>query len=158
MRLEHLMRFAIRPAMGLLPAKMRGMESDRLLMAIALQESDVKYRRQSGNGPARGYWQFEKGGVLGVLNHPATSAHAREVCAAMDYAPYPQIVLYAMENNDMLAAAFARLNLWWLPSPIATTEEKGLEQYLEAWRPGKPHPEKWPDNWRCAVEYFEEEQ
>ena len=38
-------------------------EAEVLLLAIATQESALRHRTQVG-GPARGYWQFERGGGL----------------------------------------------------------------------------------------------
>ena len=51
----------------------------RFLLAIALQESGLRYRRQvvaggAENGPASSFWQFEKGGgCKGVLAHRSTA-------------------------------------------------------------------------------------
>ena len=60
MTLDQIMDDAVRPAMALLPARMDTPEADCMLLAIGLQESRFVHRRQIG-GPARGFWQFEKG-------------------------------------------------------------------------------------------------
>ena len=58
-----------------------------MLLAIGLQESRLTHRRQIG-GPARGLWQFERGGgVAGVLRHAASRDHALSVCDARRVAP-----------------------------------------------------------------------
>ena len=99
-------------ALALLPPKMDSVEARVLLLAIALQESGFKSRRQYGNGPARGYWQFEAaGGVIGVLAHHSTASRARIVCGLRDVKPVVQDVHAALEFDDVLAAAFARLLL-----------------------------------------------
>jgi hypothetical protein len=142
---------AIDPALQLLPGKMQRREARVMLLAIALQESRLQHRRQI-RGPARGYFQFEHGGgVAGVLRHPATRPHIEQVCRDLDYPADVDACYIAIEHNDVLAAAFARLNLWWLPTPLADNEQDGWHQYLAAWRPGKPHPGTWPDLYRQAV-------
>ena len=73
MTLDTILKTAIAPAMALLKGVPDSRESRCLLLAIGLQESRFEHRRQMGNGPARGFWQFETGGVRGVVNH-ATSA------------------------------------------------------------------------------------
>lgn len=46
------------------------------MLAIGLQESRLQHRRQNG-GPARGFWQFEKGGgVKGILFHETAQERA----------------------------------------------------------------------------------
>lgn len=56
-------------ALLLLPAKMTSPQAELMLLAIGLQESELKHRRQHGNGPARSLWQAEQGGgmVTGLL-------------------------------------------------------------------------------------------
>jgi hypothetical protein len=60
----------------------------------------------------------------------------------------------AIEHNDLLACGFARLNLWWLPAALPTRDQvdRAWEQYLEAWRPGKPKPRTWAKHWITAWE------
>ena len=72
MTLTEVLRLAIEPALLLLPARMESAEATVMLLAIGLQESRLEHRRQI-KGPARSFWQAEKGGgmVHGVLRHPA---------------------------------------------------------------------------------------
>ncbi len=147
---------AIFPALRILPEKMDSHAARAMMIAIALQESRIEHRRQIG-GPARGYWQFELGGgVRGVLTHPASKPYIQDVLAAHDYDPTspPDACYAAIEHNDILAAAFARLLLWTLPGalPARGDADEAWAQYIEAWRPGKPHPETWPDFYRQAWE------
>src|SRR5690606_38643231 len=82
MDLDVVVEQAIWPAYALLPSRMDSDRATVMLLAIGLQESRFEHRRQI-KGPARGFWQFERGrGVRGVLTHPATAALAREVCVA----------------------------------------------------------------------------
>jgi len=146
MTLNSLIPTAISPALALLPPAMATPAARILLLAIGLQESRFLHRRQI-NGPARGFWQFEKnGGVLGVLTHPSSRDAAHNLCAARNVAPLSASVYPALETDDVLAAGFARLLLWtdpWrLPAPGDADGAWAL--YLRTWRPGKPHPHTWP--------------
>lgn len=139
---EHI----IPAALSLLPETMDSPAARAMLLAIGLQESQLRHRRQIG-GPARGYWQFEKGGgVKGVLRHPASAELASNVCHTLNYHPDRGAVYNALADNDILACCFARLLLWTLPDALPGPEDadEGWRQYLAAWRPGRPHPEVWP--------------
>lgn len=128
----------------------------RLMLAIALQESRLLHRRQIGSdgfedGPAAGFWQFEKGGgCRGVLQHRTSAPHMRAVCAAFNVEPTEQALWEAMRYQDIVAAAAARLLVLTLPGALPPTAEQGWAQYVAAWRPGKPHPETWAGHWATA--------
>ncbi|WP_428659478.1 hypothetical protein [Reyranella sp.] len=114
-----------------------------LVMAIAGQESRWAARRQIG-GPARSYWQFERGGgVAGLFRVAPRQLGA--VCAACDVTFDAATVFEAMAWHDMLACAMARLLLWSDPAPLPAAGDKdaGWQYYLRTWRPGLPHPESW---------------
>jgi hypothetical protein len=126
------------------------------LLAIAGQESACKWRYQklsSGNpGPARGMWQFERnGGVAGVLSHRRTKVKAGIICDYLSVRNQRSDVWRALEGSDLLAVAFARLLLWSDPMRLPEEQDEGWRCYLRLWRPGKPHPKRWPENWRAAV-------
>lgn len=125
-----------------------------LLLAIGLQESRFEHRRQIG-GPARGLWQFERGGgVHGVLNHGSSSHYAAAVCAERGVEPLARDVYEALERDDQLAAAFARLLLWTDPKPLPPIgdAEEAWQCYVRNWRPGKPHRKTWDSLYAQAVE------
>lgn len=140
-------------AYKLLPVAMRSTRADVQLLAIGLQESRLRYRAQLGGGPARGLWQFELGGISGtdgrtswgIYHHKATREHLRRVCEARGVAFEPRAIYRALEHDDVLAAACARLLLWTLPGALPQLGDwaAAWEQYLDAWRPGKPHPDTW---------------
>jgi hypothetical protein len=116
-----------------------------LVMAIAGQESRWAARRQIG-GPARGYWQCERGGaVVGVLTHPAAALKARAVLGVEDVPSDYDTVYEALAWHDRLACAFARLLLWTDPRPLPALgdHDASWDYYLRNWRPGAPHPESW---------------
>lgn len=147
-----LLRLAIDPALSLLPTEMTSDEARAMLLSIALQESGIQHRRQVG-GPARGFWQFEEGGgTLGVLQHEDAFAEATHVLVELAYPVRLGAAFEALEHNDILAAAFARLLLWTLPDPLPGPADpsEGWRQYIEAWRPGRPHRHTWNGHWRTA--------
>jgi len=142
-------------AFSLLPEKMDTPEARAMLLAIGLQESRFEHRVQI-RGPAHGYWQFERGGgVRGVLRHPASETHAKHVCSVLNYRSESDEVYRAIVDNDILACCFARLLLWTLPGslPGAAESGEGWRQYIEAWRPGKPHRETWDGFYEQAWTY-----
>lgn len=143
---------ALRPALRLLPPAMTSIEAEAILLAIALQESRLVYRKQI-LGPARGYLQFERnGGVMGVLSHPKTYRHAAALCAALDVQANASAVYEALIYQDVLAAGFGRLLLWTVPGRLPTRDEadRAWSQYIAGWRPGKPHPQTWNECWARA--------
>lgn len=156
--LQYLRQLAIPATYDLLPPQMASDAATAMLIAIALQESDkLRARTQYQGGPARGFWQFEKGGgVVGVLSHPATKTHIERVIETLSYQPIANQCHVAIEHNDILACSFARLLLWTLPAGLPGKDEAQLAygQYLAAWRPGKPHPSTWAEHfdqgWRCV--------
>lgn len=152
---ERLLRTAIIPALSDLAE--RGIpdttDARRFLLAIALQESALNHRRQvvsAGleNGPAASFWQFEQGGgCKGVLNHELTARRMLEICEAYNVIPTPAGLWEAMRYHDIVAAAAARLLIYTLPFKLPLTAADGWDQYLRAWRPGKPKQDTWNKNW-----------
>lgn len=127
-----------------------------LLWAIGRQESRMIYRRQIG-GPARGLWQFERGGgVDGVMRHRASASHARALCAERDTPPTVAAVYRRLEHDDILACGFARLLLFTdpqrLPLPMRVNEGRAWDYYIRNWRPGKPHRKTWGPFWEEACD------
>lgn len=134
---------AIEPALALLPAGMDTPQARVMLLAIGLQESALVHRHQvltgGRKGPARGLFQFERGGgVVGVLTHRATRKLAQEVCDHRGVPAASYEAWQALEYDDTLAAAFARLLLWTDPGalPAVADTEGAWHLYLRTWRPG----------------------
>jgi hypothetical protein len=156
---QRLLTTAINPALAELELQgvAQNVHAARFLLAIALQESALRYRRQvsSGgveNGPASSYWQFEQGGgCKGVLTHKGVASKMLNICNAYDVNPTPAGLWEAMRYNDIVAACAARLLIYTLPKGLPVTAEHGWDQYLSAWRPGKPHPETWAKHWQSAA-------
>jgi hypothetical protein len=157
MKLADVNDLFLTPALSMLPKQMDTQAARAMLLAIGLQESRFEHRRQI-RGPARGYWQFEVAGVRGVLTHPSTRRPITEVLHRLEYKLNEAVDLHpVLEHNDILAAAFARLNLWWLPKslPAADQPVQGWEQYLASWRPGKPHSHTWERFYNRAWRYLQ---
>ena len=138
---------AVNPAMKLLPPAMDVRPARALMLAVALQESRLMYRRQL-DGPARGYFQFEQGGgIRGVLNNQSSKNLIQSVLLLLDYDPPGQeyICWTAVEHNDILAVVFARLLLWTSSRslPLSTDPQAGWDYYTDCWRPGKPRRDTW---------------
>jgi hypothetical protein len=139
--------------LALLPVPLRSLEAQAMLVAIGLQESRFLERHQRPNGPAVGFWQFERAGVRGVLSHKDSKALIASVLLDLRYKERAFSVLCgAVEHNDILACAFARLLLWTDPDPLPGREagEVAWNIYLRTWRPGRPHSETWPSLYREA--------
>lgn len=157
---QRLYQTAIRPALDELAAL--GIPSSpqaaRFLLAIAIQESGLKHRRQvlSGgveNGPAVSFLQGElTGGLIDMLNRPATSKYIKAICEAYNVTPTPAGLWEAIRYQDIVAFAAGRLLIYTLPSKLPMTQDEGWAQYKKSWAPGKPDPERWPESWRIATE------
>ncbi|HEV8474604.1 MAG TPA: hypothetical protein VGR82_17635 [Methylomirabilota bacterium] len=142
-------------ALELLPREMTSPEAHALLLAIGLQESGFLERRQLDGGPARGFWQFERGGgTAGVLSHASARPEALRILRELHYEPAVASVHLALEHNDLLAAVFARLLLWTLPGRLPRRTEPWVAwgQYLKAWKPGAPRRATWAAYYRRAWE------
>jgi hypothetical protein len=154
--LEFQHRYIVPAALSLLPKSMSSEPAIALLLAVGLQESGFQSRRQI-QGPARGFWQFEEGneraGMRLVLSNPTTAKHAAAVLLALKIRAMSTESLHqSLEHNDVLACAFARLMLWALPRPLPQQGQSAAawDYYLDAWNPGKPRPEDWPENYARA--------
>lgn len=148
MNLIDVMRLGVIPALEMLPPHFDTPDARTLMLAIGLQESRFKYRRQMGNGPARSFYQFEeRGGVLGILTHSASKTHMMRVCNIRNVPFKTRDVWVAMEHDDVLAAFCCRMLLWTDPRPLpqAADRDGGWAYYIRNWQPGKPHPASWPD-------------
>lgn len=156
-----LLDVVIRPTLSGMGPKFHSTEAEAMLVAIAHQESGIRYRRQIGaDGKpmehlARGLWQFERGGgVRGVLEHSTTKKAAAAAAQALLYPAEAQAIHTAIADNDILACVWARLLLWTLPQPLPALgqETEAWHQYIAAWRPGKPHRDRWVQSYKLAME------
>lgn len=141
-------------ALDWLPPPMRSDEARCLLLAIGRQESGYTTRRQYGNGPAHGLWQFERNGVLAVMHNNRSADYVYRLCRDLGVLYGSGNVFESLLSDDVLAAALARLSLWCDPAslPAIGDIEAAWETYTRCWRPGKPDRERWTDAYSRAVE------
>lgn len=150
-----LAAFAIEPALALLGRDTRlpdpGNKALVLLTAIALQESDLRWRRQAGGGPARSFWQFEAPTLTLLKNNGTTQRRLRILLT--DLAIDPARLFDAIEFHDIAAAGCARLLLLPDPAPLPQVgdADAAWDYYIRVWRPGKPRPADWAANYAKAV-------
>ena len=143
----------IDPALEQLP---RAMDSDRaalLLLVIALQESGFLRRQQLGHGPARGLWQFERGGCDAVMGSPLCKPFLPPIFA-QHAVPRTAASLYlALAADDILACKIARLLLWSdrAALPAIGDRDAAWAYYVRNWRPGEPRPKDWDANYQLAM-------
>lgn len=161
--IDIIAKHVIPAAMSILPEKMDTIPARVMLIAIALQESKLEHRKQIPVSHARSFWQFEEGrpelksGLAGVRIHKWTYKYYRDILDALKYqgniSDYH--VHRIIEHNDILACAMARLLLYTVPRPLPGLDDfdEAWEQYIFAWRPGKPHRETWNDNYNEGWKY-----
>jgi hypothetical protein len=149
-------------AFRLIPERFDSLKAKQELLTIAKQESNwadrwqvIDRNRPNVKGPARGLLQFELGGaVKGVMTHRACRAYARQAVAAAGVAWNAREIWVALETHDDLALALGRVLLLSDPRPLpGIGDVKGAwDCYVRNWRPGKPHPKDWPENYEAAAE------
>lgn len=151
---------AVDAALIALPVGMNTQAARVALLAIGLQESRFEHRRQLVGkpalpvGPAKGFWQFERGGgCIGVVTHRSSAPHVIAACGRHGIEPTSRAIWDAIEHNDVLAATMARLLLYTDPRKLpALGDAQGLwDYYIDTWRPGKPHRKTWLDCYAQAV-------
>lgn len=158
MTLDQVIAKILNPGLAQLPLAMDTPKARLMMLTIGLQESKFKDRAQvlngGGKGPARGFWQFERGGgVKGVMNHHATTGHAHRLCAERGVAWDASVIWAKLETDDLLACGFARLLLYSDPKPLPSIDDVNAAWDLYAertWRPGKPHRSTW-DGYHAAA-------
>ena len=146
----------------ILPGRFDSRAARVMLIAIGLQESRLIHRIQLVGspprpvGPARGFWQFERAGVVGVMRHAASTRYAQAACVLESQAFEAHGIhqRFGTPQGDLLACAFARLLLWTDPRPLPGVHDVdgGWDYYICNWRPGRPHRQTWDAFHRQAVE------
>lgn len=156
---EAVLAGAIDPALDLLPAKMRTDEARCLLLAIGRQESGFdardQYDEKGALGPALGFWQFERNGVLAVMHNNASAPYLYGLIKQLDIRYGSMPIWEALATIDELAAGCARLLMWADPYPLPKIgdEDAAWELYaIHLWRPGKPDRKRWTSSYEQAVE------
>lgn len=156
-------KHAVSKALFMLPPAMTSPQARVMLYAIGLQESRFEYRRQmikkGGEllplGPAKSFWQGERTGGMcaGVVRHPASRFWMHHMCQERHVGFNATAIWNAIETDDVLAAAAARLLLFTDPKrlPDVGDQKAAWNLYARTWRPGKSHPETWAKFYAEAV-------
>lgn len=159
---DHI-KHAVSKALFMLPPAMTSPKARVMLYAIGLQESRFEYRRQmikkGGEllplGPAKSFWQGERTGGMcaGVVRHDASRFWMHHMCEARGVKFNATAIWNAIEQDDVLAAAAARLLLFTDPRrlPDVGDERGAWNLYIRTWRPGRPHPQTWAALYAEAV-------
>jgi hypothetical protein len=149
--IEYVRSAVLPAALSMLPPHMDSIAARAMLLAIGMQESGFKYRRQM-RGPALSFWQAEAtGGFRGLLDHPDSGELARGALKRMAYGEPDPSDFQALEDNDILACIGARLLLWTHPKALPEGDASvAWSYYVNCWRPGKPHRETWDPIYRDA--------
>lgn len=158
MNLDQVIAKILNPGLAQLPLAMDSPAARVMLLAIGQQESKFQHRAQvlngGGKGPARGFWQFERGGgVKGVMNHHTTTGHAFRLCQERGVEWQASAIWAKLETDDLLACGFARLLLYSDPKALPAINDAAAAWELYAkrtWRPGKPHRSTW-DGYHAAA-------
>jgi hypothetical protein len=143
----------VEPGLILLPDNMTSDEARVMLLAIAGVESNWTARKQIPGGQALGKWQFQQDGTAGVLEK--VPALARQVLDTCDV-PVSE-AWQAIEYNDAVACAFARLLLWSDPAalPVVGDKSGAWAYYRRLWKPGRPDAKRWLTSYATAVSVVE---
>lgn len=144
-------RVLLPATLALYPPQYNTPEARALLLTIPGVESEFLHRQQlvgairrwweSVTGPAASYFQIERIGIRGVLEHHRAGPMLKHVLAELGYPPDVDIIHQAIKYDIILAVVIARLILWIDPAPLPTRADgpfKSYEYYLRTWRPGKP--------------------
>jgi len=150
-------------ALGEMPSKLDTKESRVMLLTIGLQESRFTATRQlvgkppKPTGPAKSYWQGEKGGgmVHGVRVHASTNVLAHEAYNRHKVAANDLAIWNAIEFDQVLACTLARLLLYSDPFKLPELGAQGAawSLYTRTWKPGKPKPDTWPEFYQQALAF-----
>lgn len=141
------------PGLALLPARYESPVARVQMLAIAMQESDLRTRMQDGNGPARGLWQCEKPIFGLLLGNTNSASQVRALCQVRAIAAWPTDMWLAVTTDDLFAACIARMMLWCDPRPLPALGDvdDAWICYQKNWGPGKPRPQDWPTNYAAAL-------
>lgn len=155
---EKFLAMIVDPGLSVVAAIGGPKQSDhvrRLLIATALQESNLEHRYQGSPrqdpGPARGWFQFEASCVGRLLRHAASKNLVLAICETCHVVPEQDAIWRALEGHDTLAVAMARFLYWTDARPLPTTQADGYNYYDMNWRPGVRRPLDWPPHWLAAT-------
>jgi hypothetical protein len=118
---EEFLTDVIRPT--LIEIGLHSTAAEQLLLGTAMQESDLVYRRQLGNGPARGFFQMEPATHNDIWDNflKYKTELADKVANLLSDPDTDKID--ELENNDRYACAMARVHYLRVPKPLPPADD-----------------------------------
>ena len=151
-------RLIVVPTLEWLGRPFDSVEARVLLLAIGMQETRFEERDQGDSaieGPALGFWQFEKPAVADFFARGTVLLRSRAGMLMADLPATPIAAWHAIgQGADHLACILARDLLWRgvrSPLPALGDIDGAYAQYLKAWRPGKPSRDRWTTAYAQAI-------
>ena len=149
---EHFRLHVVRAT--LIYMRMWSASAEELLVGTAIQESGLRYLRQSNDGPARGLYQIEPATHDDIADRYL--AKHRDIRKRLNtlLAPIPSRI-DQLVTNLAYATAIARLRYWMDPAPLPEPDDiDGLAEY---WKRvyntprGKGRTEEFAANYRSHI-------
>ena len=106
------------------------LSASRLLLGTAIQESGLRYRKQLGGGPARGYLQMEPATYTDIWTNYLSYRPdlANKVAVFKD----SHSDMWQMAYNDRLCVCMSRIHYLRVPAPLPDAHDiEGMAQYWD---------------------------
>tara|TARA_R110000868_G_scaffold17428_2_gene76573 strand:+ start:349 stop:831 length:483 start_codon:yes stop_codon:yes gene_type:complete len=144
----------IKPVLAKMQAS--SVAAEELLLGTAVQESlNFKYRRQMGNGPARGFYQMEPATHDDIWNNYLKyNAQKAELVLAFLSSPTADKIS-ELEHNDEYATAMARVH--YMRVREALPKQGDVQAQANYWKQyfntplGKGKPAEYVEKWQHYV-------
>jgi len=157
-----LLSEVIYPALVVLPSNMDTSAAHAMLLAAALHQSGLHWRRAHNDTreawPERSFWGLTEADIRAALTDPNTDDLAAMACREAKLAPVTRTVHRALEQGayDRLACQLARLRLWSDPKPLPRArydaEGEAFLCFTRTFQPRERRASNWREYWRAAVE------
>jgi len=150
MNIDDFLYLIIRPTLKKMD--LWSLSAEKLLIMIACHESaGLKYRKQTGGGPALSYYQIEPLTFSDVYDRYLGDRKIKKQMVDQ-FLPEDIEPLKALKNNDEFATAIARMKLFMVPKKLPeVTDDEGLAKYAKKyWNSelGKATPEKYLNDFK----------
>jgi hypothetical protein len=144
----------IRPVLAKMQAP--SLAAEELLLGTAVQESlNFTYRRQMGNGPARGYFQMEPATHDDIWQN-YLKYNAKKAALLTSFLSSPTADKHVeLENNDQYATAMARVH--YMRVSEALPQQGDIQAQANYWKQyyntplGKGKPAEYVEKWQHYV-------
>lgn len=154
-RARRLLLLVIRPTLATL--KLNGLAAEQLVLGTAIQESQLRWRRQLGGGPALGLWQCEPATHQDIWDNYLR--YKRSLALRIwSLAPDPEPLRWdvppralRLVMDDAYACALCRIHYLRVPAPLPGADD--LEAQAAYWKrwyntpAGKGQPEEYREKW-----------